>query len=489
LLAAPFIFERVQHMRSHTRVSASSSRLALVSVFFLVLVLIVTSGLRGLAAAQDGQLDPTFGTGGKVRTRVGNAFALLMALAPQRDGKIVAAGMSRSGSTLPDVAVARYNGDGTLDASFGIGGIVTTDLEGGSDDRVAAVVIQPDGKIVVAGTAVTGTFPQQQFTDFGVVRYLTNGTLDRTFGVNGKVFTNSGDKTIGTVGAVALQSDGKIVIGGRRLLTFSTSDFLLVRYNTNGSLDASFGDGGKLIQDPSPGGANKLTALAVQTDGRIIAAGTFARNEEDSADIGLVRFMSDGALDASFGIGGIVTTDISGTNDGANAMALQRDGKIVVAGFANSGESRLFALARYAADGTLDGKFGINGIVTTSFAGVDPQNADPNGVVFDEAFAVKIQPDGKIVAAGQHFAPDLPDSNEEFALVRYQKNGSFDPSFGHDGRVTTDFTGGSEDFATSLVIQADGKIVLGGSVFPTDNTPPGFGLARYLSGAYGPSTF
>jgi uncharacterized delta-60 repeat protein len=468
-------------MVNHTRVSAFSSRIAPIVMF--VLISIGAPGLHGLARAQDGALDPTFGTGGKVRTRIGNNFALLMGVASQRDGKIVAVGMMRpGGATLPDVAVARYNDDGTLDASFGIGGIVTTDLEAGSDDRVAAVVIQPDGKIVVAGTAVTGTFPQQQFTDFAVVRYLTNGALDQTFGIDGKVLTNSGEKNIGAVGAVALQSDGKIIVGGRRLVTFSTSDFLLVRYNTNGSLDASFGDGGKAIQDVAPGGASKLTALAVQADGGIVAAGVFARNEEDSADIGLMRVMPDGALDPSFGSGGVVTTDISGANDGANAMALQADGKIVVAGFTNSGESRLFALARYAVAGTLDAKFGLNGIVTTSFAGLDPsQYSDPNGVVFDEAFAVKIQADGKIVAAGQHFAPDLPNSNEEFALARYLTNGSFDPSFGFDGRVTTDFTGGSEDFATSLVIQADGKIVVGGSVFPADNSTPGFGLVRYTA--------
>ncbi len=236
--------------------------------------------------------------------------------------------------------------------------------------------------------------------------------------------------------AVVLQSDGKIVAVGQ-----DSSDFALARYNADGSLDSSFGTGGKVTTDF--GGSDAALAAVLQPDGKIVAVGTSA------ADFALARYNTDGSLDTSFGTGGKVTTDFGGT-DQAWAAVLQPDGKIVAAGLASAD----FALARYNTNGSLDTSFGTGGKVTTSFEGSD------------QARAVVLQPDGKIVAVGW-------DNGVEFALARYNTDGLLDSSFGTGGKVTTDF--GGSDAALAAVLQSDGKIVAVGFANTTD-----FALARYL---------
>jgi uncharacterized delta-60 repeat protein len=232
------------------------------------------------------------------------------------------------------------------------------------------------------------------------------GDLDTSFGFDGKVTTGFGIGSYDSSGDMAIQSDGKIVAVGYSDAGGSY-DFALARYNTDGSLDLGFGSGGIVLTDFSGSGSDDLArTIAIQTDGKIVAAGRSDAGGGD--DFALARYNTDGSLDLGFGSGGIVLTDFSGggSTDYTNALAIQTDGKIVAAGRSDAGGSYDFPLARYNTDGSLDLGFGSGGIVLTDFSG---------GGSWDEALAVAIQADGKIVAAGYSDCC----GNDDFALARY----------------------------------------------------------------------
>jgi uncharacterized delta-60 repeat protein len=329
-----------------------------------------------------GKVDPGFGHGGTLTTDFGgptnSVLTVIRALAVQRDGKIVAAGLAWL-SPGAYFALSRYTRGGKLDPTFGRGGKVLTRFHG---DSAVAVALQPDGKIVVSGSV-------------RIVRYTSRGALDSGFG-------NGGVVRVGIrIGSIALQGDGEIVAAGsssvRRAgaVTGTDSDFALVRYDRDGRLDASFGDGGRAMinfgADPtgnSGGSSDVASAVAVQADGKIVAAGTtdvrgtfcggrhlsgIASRENLSIcpDIALARFDADGTLDAAFGDGGKVLTPSVCCRAGAResaataeAMAIQRDGKIVVGGL---GPGYDFGVLRYTTRGRLDGSFGDGGRVSTDF--------------------------------------------------------------------------------------------------------------------------
>ncbi|MFD9223461.1 hypothetical protein ACFWDI_26440 [Streptomyces sp. NPDC060064] len=290
----------------------------------------------GVALAAPGDLDPTFGTGGKVTTNFGGTDNEARGVAVQADGKIIAVGQSDSGGTI-DFALARYNPDGSLDSTFGTGGKVTTDF-GGGGDLAFGVVVQADGKIIAAGLDFSGS----TFFDFALARYNTDGSLDTTFGTGGKVTTDFGGSFDVAFGVV-VQADGKIVAVG----SAGGIAFALARYNTDGSLDSTFGTGGKVTTNF--GGGNEARAVALQADGKIIAAGV---STSGTADFALARYNTDGSLDSTFGTGGKVTTNFGGTDE-ARAVALQADGKIIAAGLDFSGGAFEFALARYQDGGSI----------------------------------------------------------------------------------------------------------------------------------------
>jgi uncharacterized delta-60 repeat protein len=222
---------------------------------------------------------------------------------------------------------------GDLDTSFGSTGKVLTVFFDGS--AASAVAIQSDGKIVVAGSAL--------------VRYNADGTLDTTFGDQGKVTTFC-------CGALAIQPDGKIVGAGVSGVSPGNVDFALVRYLPNGTLDTTFSGDGTVTTDFGNGRLDGAWAIVLQPDGKIVVVGA-SRVEGDSAseDVALARYLPNGSLDATFSGDGKVLTDLgSGEGDVATAVALQPDGKIVVAGFTHRGD---FALARYLSNGTLDTTF------------------------------------------------------------------------------------------------------------------------------------
>jgi len=411
----------------------------------LLSVFIVNAVLASPAAAAAGDLDTSFDGDGKVTTDFAG-FDEALGVAIQSNGKIVAAGFTEFfPSPLHDFVLARYNRDGSLDSSFNGDGKATTDF-GGSDDA-HGVAIQPDGKIVAGGRGTTGD-------DFALARYNRDGSLDTSFDGDGKVSTDFGGFD-GAFGGVAIQPDGKILAAG---FTAAGDDFALARYNRDGSLDTSFDGDGKVTTDF--GGLDLAFGVAIQPDGGIVAAG--AAGGDDF--FALARYNRDGSLDTNFDGDGKVTTDFGGF-DQALEIAIQPNGSIVTAGrtvaSGTTGDDD-FALARYNRDGSLDTSFEGDGKVTTDFG------------ASDQAFGVAIQPNRKIVAAG--FAGD------DFALARYNRDGSLDTSFNGDGKVTTDF-GGPSDVAFGVAIQPDGGIVAAGAAPATESGQFGdFGLARYLGG-------
>ena len=279
------------------------------------------------------------------------------------------------------------------------------------------------------------------------------GDLDPSFGEDGIVTTAIGRST--SAQAVAVQADGCIVVAGSSGDGF-THDLTVVRYLPDGMLDPVFDADGIATTDlGSP--TDVARSVAIQADERILAAG-YTQVGAD-LDFALVRYHADGSLDGSFGEDGIVVTQISSQNDFARAVAVQPDGRIVVAGYTDAGDND-FVLARYDEDGALDEAFGDGGIVVTAI-----------GEDADEAYAVAIQLDGKIVAAGRSFG----DNRGKFAVVRYESDGTLDVTFGGDGKVAT-LVGTSHGHAVSVAVQGDGKIVLGGRAWDSGQ---GFGLVRY----------
>ena len=286
----------------------------------------------------------------------------------QSDNKVVVAGTAGT-----HFAVARYNPDGSLDLGFDEDGKVTTSF--GINAAGSGVAIQPDEKIVVAGTAGT---------DFALARYYSDGSLDTGFGNDGKVTTSFGSKATGS--DIVIQPDGKIVIVGT-----AGTDIALVRYNPDGTLDLGFDGNGKVTTSFGTNAAG--SGVVIQPDGKIVVAGTVGPN--NATDFAIVRYNSDGSLDFTFGSDGKVVTNLDAMSDSGNAITLQPDNKIVVAGSKGIYFGTMFTLLRYNPDGSLDPYFGDNGIVITSLAGE-----------YDWAYAVTIQPDDKIIAAGdRHLLP------------------------------------------------------------------------------------
>jgi uncharacterized delta-60 repeat protein len=443
-------------------VSARIDNLGIHRPLLIVVAVVTALVLVGGAAGAGGDLDASFGAGGKVLTDFSGSGSqdILNGVAIQKDGKIVTAGLSRASGNA-DFALARYNTDGSLDTSFGSGGKVLTDFSGSSGyDEANVVTIQKDGKIVAAGISGGGPY------DFALARYNANGSLDTSFGSGGKVLTDLGGTGDGAY-ALAIQKDGKIVAAGFSNANGSGDydDFALARYNANGSLDRSFGSGGKVVTEIGAF-SDAAYAVAIQGNGKIVAAGYTCCG---SFDFALARYNKNGSLDRSFGSGGKVLTNFSGSFYGeAHAVAIQENGKIVAAGVSTATGYDDFALARYNANGSLDTSFGSGGKVVTNFTGSS----------YDGARAVAIQSNGKIVAAGFSNATGYYH-NDDFALARYNADGNLDTSFGSGGKVLTDFSGsGSFDWLSGVAIQNDGKIVAAG--YSEASGSSDFALARYL---------
>ena len=304
------------------------------------------AGSTGFALARympDGILDSSFGLGGLVTTP-GTLPSHDVGL--QSDGKLVVVG------SVQDVEVARYNTDGSLDLSFGTDGITTTDIGGGTDWG-RAVAVLPDDKIMLGGTSLIAHGGGSN-KDFAVVRYNANGSLDTTFGNGGFVTSHFGSNE--EITSLALQPDGKLIAAG-----WSNSIFAVARYNVDGTLDPTFGTGGvATISFRDIDDIDLAFAVALQPDGKIVVAGNSSTLNQNW-DFALARLNSDGSLDTSFGVGGKVESDFGG-NERIHALAVQSDGNILAAGQTLGGH---ITLARYLPDGSLDSLFGVGGVLTT----------------------------------------------------------------------------------------------------------------------------
>src|SRR5213075_1876689 len=375
--------------------------------------------------AVDGDLDPTFGTGGKVLTDFDHSTDIAYAVAVQADGKLVVVGTTYQDNdfSTEDFAVARYNPDGTLDKTFGAGGKVRTDFPGLAAVP-SSVVIQPNGKIVVAG----GAFPLFTFLgNFELVRYNLNGSLDTSFGNGGIVTTNFPEGSYAS--SVALQADGKVIAAGTVFVDFvigepSNTDFALARYNSDGTPDTSFGNGGQVSTDFF-GNEDDAFSVLIQPDGKIVAVGS-ANNPASYYDFAAARYLSNGTIDTTFGVAGRVRTDFGDQNfDRARSAALTPDGKIVAAGFAISGGglNQNFAVARYTSNGVLDTTFSREGKTQIDF-----------GNCCQSANKVLLQSDGKIITVG---GSNGESSEDDFLLARLNPRGSLDNTFGVGGQVRT----------------------------------------------------
>lgn len=408
--------------------------------------------------AAPGDLDVTFSGDGKLTGWAGSGRSLAL----QPDGKMVVVGTDADGGNF---VASRYNPDGSPDVTFGGGdGVVTTDI-GYSHETANAVALQPDGKIVAVGTTWDGG--GSQWGHFSLVRYNPDGSLDLTFGGgDGIVVTHNLGTGWVQANAVAIQPDGKIVAAGETdWYLYDFAEFTVIRYNPDGSLDLPFGGGGgqaKIPWGPGPFGGiapavENVTAVAIQADGKIVAAGyTFGFWLYTA----LVRLTSNGALDNTFAGGyGVVVTDIRSGADVPFSVAIQPDGKITTAGYSNDGSRDAFAIVRFTSDGSLDTTFDSDGKVVT-----------PIGSGNSGARTVAVQSDGKILVAGSSYN----GPNGDFTLARYNPNGSLDLTFGGgDGIAATDF-GGTDDYAWSMAIDTSGRSVVVG------RTGTALAIARFL---------
>lgn len=310
----------------------------------------------------DGSLDPSFGDQGQVFTDfqvAPSAIQAALAAVLQPDGKILAAGYAsihHPGDSF--YAMARYNTDGSLDTSFGIGGKVMTQIQTGQHEA-RAIAIGTDGKIVLAGA-----FLSIQTTQTLVARYNADGSLDTSFGGAGTVvdFRGSTPGDANRAFAVAVQPDGKIVIGGSfgRETTVSGYDITFARFNTNGTYDNTFGDQGRVLI-PSPQISEGINAIALQPDGSILAAGYSGSNW----NFLIMRLLGNGAQDITFSDDGRTTVPMGGFS-GARALALRPNGKILVSGQAPANS---FSVVSCNPDGTLDTSFSGDGKLTFGFEG------------------------------------------------------------------------------------------------------------------------
>ncbi|TAG03149.1 MAG: hypothetical protein EAZ43_07170 [Betaproteobacteria bacterium] len=394
-----------------------------------------------------GALDTTFSTDGKVITQVGAGNSDAYAVAIQSDGKIVVAG--QCGNVLSrDFCLVRYNPNGTVNANFGINGQVITAV-GTGDDAAESMAIQGDGKIVVAGTCSLGSADA-----FCVARYNTDGSLDDTFAGDGKVITSvTTDDDVAR--AVAVQSDGKIVVAGYCGDSSVSVDFCALRYLSTGAIDTSFDFDGRVTTAIGTF-IDVANSIALQADGKMIVAGATTPSGGDTA-VGALRYNPFGSLDTSFSGNGTLSLSIGIGADSAQRVAIQPDGKIVLAGNCEDGSGYDFCVARLNSDGTLDNTFSSNGSVITPISA----NAD------DKVAGVALDSEGNIVVAGScGTAP-----NRDFCIARYE-GGPFGArqcslDIDGDGKVlaTTDMLIG-----TRIALGMTGSAVIGGITFPANAT-------------------
>lgn len=384
---------------------------------------------------------PDLDFGDKGTTDIGFATALGRAIGLQSNGKILLAGAAQFNGGNYDFVLARLMPDGTLDNTFGTNGYVSIDFFG-SSDAISSLAVQPDGKIVALGSAYNDT----NKADFALLRYLPNGTLDSTFGTGGKVLTefSPGDSEFPCT--VLLQPDGKIVAVG-----YSYEHPLLARYNTDGSLDNSFGNGGKVIIN-SGLVSNVLTSAALRLDGKIVMAGAL----NYPAQLALLQYLPDGSPDNSFGTNGLLLTNQATTNtySATPDLALSSNGAINLA-VPSTTFPPVFTIHRYLPDGTPDAAFSFDGVAT---AYMEKGNDIPT--------CLAVQPDGKVLVGGNV----IRNEDRGCLIARFDVDGTLDMSFSTDGLFPFGLVSTREELV-DMVVQTDGKILAAANTLDASFVP------------------
>ncbi len=397
-----------------------------------------------------GVIDSTFGIGGITSTTI-QSFSTLWDAALQSDDKIVTVGFSSSSlNSDKEFSLARYNSDGTLDNTFGTGGVVHHSVTNGSD-WIKSVAIQPDGKIIAAGEG-----QQDGIYCFALARYNPDGSLDNTFGSQGTTITIVDSAHYNTIHSIALQSDGKIVAA-------SGYFGIIARYNNDGSLDNTFGLNGLLQTE-----ADYLESVVLQDDGKIVAVGSNKINSSEH-DFIVVRYNPDGNIDSTFGSNGLVTINTGAEWESLFTVKIQDDGKIITGGLKGiSSNENEAVLMRFHENGNPDNSFGVSGLVVSS--------------TLEIINSIQLQADGKIVAGGN--VDSVSQNSKDFALSRYNTDGSLDISFGDNGTTITLFEPVDllDNVIQKVLILSDGKIVAAGSSSYSANVSKNI-LIRYNGGS------
>jgi uncharacterized delta-60 repeat protein len=421
------------------------------TAFPLVVVLAVLC--CQVTARADGMLDPSFGKGGLVSTDFASGIDHALSLLVLPDGRSVAAGYTNLNLEQTHMAVARYLFSGALDTTFGGDGRVTISFPHPPIDEASAaeaVLLQPDGRLVLVG----GTAGSDGVS-FALARLNTDGSLDPSFGTGGKVTVpNGGGATAGL-----LQPDGRIVAVGRQALSI-----IAARYNPDGGLDPTFGGTGTVVV---PGSFADIQGAVLQPDGKVVIVGTSQTGGFLTRNFALVRLLPDGALDPSFDGDGIVISDFGGIESGESVIVLG-DGRLVLAGSRGTelpNHIRDVALTRHLSDGTLDTSFGNGGLVLVDSA--------PS----ETAFQVIQLPNGKLLVVGTIYGDFDP---LDFLLLRLLPNGSLDTTFGTGGILVSDFNAGADE-CTEVALAGPDLVLTAGSTTTPPNPFQDFALARYIA--------
>jgi uncharacterized delta-60 repeat protein len=416
-----------------------------------------------------GYLDPTFGTGGIATTGTPAVVDAYLTLVLQPDGDVVTAGFANDLFAPPGPALTRRLSDGSLDPTFGTGGMVVTPPVA-DFDSARRVLLQPDGKMLLVGLTFRSVAP---FV-YGIVvaRYDADGVLDPTFGTGGVVALEDSAAGSFIVADAVLAPDGDVVVTGSfwPVDPEATDDVLLARFTGAGALDATFGVGGVVTTDVGAGD-DGAAGVVLEPDGRVVVAGNHTATDGSTADALLARYDAGGVLDASFGMSGLVIADLGSAQDHVWDLLRQPDGKLVVVGAAGPAGDLDVVLARYDAMGVPDAAFGVAGMATLALS--DGDDVAPAGL---------LEADGKLVLVG---SVGTAAAGVDLAVARCRRNGALDGSFGTGG-VTTVAAGTGFGAWLDVARQPDAGLVTVGLVDRGDAFLDGL-VARFGTGSCPPA--
>nr|WP_281377908.1 hypothetical protein [Chiayiivirga flava] len=434
-------------------------------------VAFATTLCAGAAHALPGQLDLGYGDNGVFVIGNGGSQERIDALLPASGGRVLAAGAlyrmrdDQGGTAGNDMAVLRLRNDGSLDDTFGTGGIARINAGDGDSQGAYDIVRQPDGKLLVAGM-----LEFVSYTDAAIARLLPDGTLDTSFGNAADGGGRTGFRTINLgddefsheeARGVLLQSTGKAVLAARAPSPVSGSyaHFTLTRVDANGDVDPTFGGGTGKVVTPTllpetyeyVNGVARSAIDTTPTNNRILVFGYIAHRSRAL----MRRYLPDGAPDASFGTGGTVVVEdvaVGGVRTGMSSIedaVILRDGRILAAGTASD---RGFVVIRFQPNGTVDTSFGSNGRVLVKIS---------DGSQYDEAYALTVQRNGAIIVTGYGTTQTAGAPRKDFMVVRLRSNGQRDAAFGDNGVVTYPMSDDG-DTAYAVRVLGNGRIVVAG---------------------------